>query len=425
MKVSSEQLENSQVALNIEVEASEQDEYMEKAYNHLVNRVKVPGFRKGKAPRAVLERHVGRDALLREALDHLMPEVYEKALDDQKIEPIAHPEIQLIQTEPVIFKAVVSVRPKVELGDYMGIRMEADIVEVKDEEVDTTIEELRQQHAVLNPVDRPVMLGDIITMDVEGEGQGESFPIRKGLEYELIKESPLPLPGFAEKLVGINKGNETTFVLSYPQDHKIEELAGKEYSFKIMVHEIKEKQLPEVNDEFAKLLGSDDLTSLREQVYNNLKSRAVERSRLDFEQKLLDTVVDLSEVEYPPVLTDNEIDRLLEEETSNFVEGKKGLENYLRSVNKTIEEHRQELKPIADKRIVSSLVMGKLAEVEEIKVDTAEIDAELERMAGEFGERADEMRKLFDSPRGRSSVENILISKKTMERLKQIAGGTA
>jgi len=425
MKVSSEQLENSQVALNIEVEASEQDEYMEKAYNHLVNRVKVPGFRKGKAPRAVLERHVGRDALLREALDHLMPEVYEKALDDQKIEPIAHPEIQLIQTEPVIFKAVVSVRPKVELGDYMGIRMEADIVEVKDEEVDTTIEELRQQHAVLNPVDRPVMLGDIITMDVEGEGQGESFPIRKGLEYELIKESPLPLPGFAEKLVGINKGNETTFVLSYPQDHKIEELAGKEYSFKIMVHEIKEKQLPEVNDEFAKLLGSDDLTSLREQVYNNLKSRAEERSRLDFEQKLLDTVVDLSEVEYPPVLTDNEIDRLLEEETSNFVEGKKGLENYLRSVNKTIEEHRQELKPIADKRIVSSLVMGKLAEVEEIKVDTAEIDAELERMAGEFGERADEMRKLFDSPRGRSSVENILISKKTMERLKQIAGGTA
>jgi len=425
VKVTNEKTENSQAFLSIEMEPAEVEESLEKSYYRLVKKMNIPGFRKGKAPRAVLERHVGRDALLREALDHLMPEVYEKALDDQKIEPIDHPEIQLIQTEPVIFKAVVSVRPKVELGDYVGIRMEADIVEVKDEEVDTTIEELRQQHAVLNPVDRPVKLGDIITMDVEGEGQGESFPIRKGLEYELVKESPLPLPGFAEKLVGINKGNETTFVLSYPQDHKIEELAGKEYSFKVMVHEIKEKQLPEVNDEFAKLLGSDDLTSLREQVYNNLKSRAEERSRLDFEQKLLDTVVDLSEVEYPPVLIDNEIDRLLEEETSNFVEGKKGLENYLRSVNKTIEEHRQELKPIADKRIVSSLVMGKLAEVEEIKVDEAEIEAELEKMAGEFGERAEEMRKLFDSPRGRSSVENILISRKTMERLKQIAGGTA
>ena len=343
MKISSEQMGNSQVALNIEVDASEQDEYMQKAYNHLVTRVKVPGFRKGKAPRAVLERHVGKEALLREALDHLMPEVYEKALDDQKIEPIAQPEIELLQTEPVIFKAVVPVRPEVELGDYKGVRLEPEAVEVKDEEVDTTIEELRQQHAVLHPVDRPVELGDIVTMDVEGEGQGESFPIRKDLEYEIIKESPLPLPGFAEKLVGISKGSETTFVLSYPQDYKMEELAGKEFSFKVMVSEIKEKQLPEVNDEFAKLLSSDSVTLLREQLYDKLKTRAEERARLDFEQKLIDTVVELSKIEYPPVLVDNEIDHLLEDETRNFVEGMKGLENYLASVNKTLEKHREEL----------------------------------------------------------------------------------
>lgn len=423
MKVSSEQIENSQVALNVEMEADDIDEYMDRAYKHLVGRVRVPGFRKGKTPRAVLERHVGKDAFLQEALDHLVPEAYEKALDEQKIEPIARPEIQLIQDEPVIFKAIVPVRPKIKLGDYATIRLESELVEVEEKEIDAAIEQIRYQHAVLLPVDRAVKLGDTVTMDLEGESQGESFPIRKDFVYELIKESPLPLPGFANKLEGIAKGEEKSFVLSYPADYEIKELAGKEYSFKVKVTEIKERELPEVNDEFAVGLGNEDLASLKEHISAQLKTRADEKARLNFEQMVVDAVVELSDVEYPPVLVENEMDRLLEEESRNFAEGVKGLENYLKSVDKTMEDHREELRSIAEKRIVRSLVLGEIAEVENITVDDSEVDSEIEKMVSEAGEQGEEVRKLFNFPQSRKSVEQYRISQKTVERLTQIASG--
>ena len=273
MKISSEQIENSQVSLNVEMDAVELDEYLKKAYNHLVGRVRVPGFRKGKAPRVVLERHIGKENLLQEALDHLIPEAYEKALEDQKLEPIARPEIHLIQTEPVIFKAIVPIRPEVKLGDYGGIRLEPAKVEVDEEEVEAAIEQLRNQQAVLLPVDRPAEIGDTLTMDIEGENQGGPFPIRKDLVFELVKESPLPLPGFTEKLEGAYPGEEKNFVLSYPADYKIEELSGKEYLFKVKVHEVKRKELPEPNDEFAVLLGSDNMSSLTLSIPSQLRQK--------------------------------------------------------------------------------------------------------------------------------------------------------
>lgn len=425
MKVSSEPIENSQVSLNVEMEATEIDEYLDKAYNHIVGRVKVPGFRKGKTPRAILERHVGKDAFLQEALEHLIPDAYQKALHEQKIEPIARPEIQVIQTEPVIFKAIVPVYPTVKLGDYKEIRVESKQVEVTEKEVEAAIQQLRLQHATLMPVDRPANMGDAVTIDIEGESEGKPLPLRKDLVFELVKESPLPLPGFAEKLEGMAKGEEKNFTLSYPADYKIPELAGKDYTFKIKTTEIKEQKLPEVDDEFAKTIGLESLASLKEQITTRLKDRAEEITRTELEQKIIDAAVELSQVEYPPVLVEHETDRLVDDEARGFNDGMKGLENYLSSINKTMEAHRQELQPVASRRVVRSLVLEKIAETEKIEVSAAEIDEEIEKMAKDADKQAEDIRKLFNLPQARMSIENFLLSRKTMELLKQIASGSA
>ncbi len=424
MKVSTEPVENSQVALNIEMEPPEIDKYLDRAYNRLVKRISVPGFRKGKAPRDILERHIGKDALFQEALEDLIPRAYKEALDEQKIEPIAQPQFELIKTEPLIFKAVVPLKPTVKLGDYKKIKVESKPVKIDKKDIDATIEQLREQQALLLPVDRPVQFGDVVTIDVEGERGGEPFPIRKDVVYGVTREARLPLPGFADKLEDMTKGEEKSFVLSYPQDYEMNELAGKDHAFKVTVKEIKEKKLAEVDDEFAKNLGKDDMTSLRKEIESNLKARAEDRARVEQEQAAIDKLVELGEVEYPPVLVETEIDRLLNEEARHFTEGVAGLENYLKTLNKKMDEHREELRPMASKRVVRSLVLGKLAESEKIEVADSDIDAEVEKMAQDADKQAEDVRKLFSLPQARESIKQFLIGRKAMDRLVEIAKGT-
>ncbi len=423
MKVSTEPVENRQVALSIEMEPVEIDKYLDRAYSRLVKKVAVPGFRKGKAPRDILERHIGKDALFQEALEDLIPRAYKEALDEQKIEPIDQPAFELIKTEPLIFKAVVPLKPEVKLGDYKKIKLESKPAKIGNKDIDATIEQMREQQAVLLPVERPVQFDDVITMDLEGERDGEPFPIRKDAVYEVVKGAKLPLPGFAENLEGMTKGEERSFVLSYPNGYEMKELAGKEHAFKVNVKEIKEKKLPEVDDEFAKSLGKDDLASLREQIESNLKARAEERARAELEQTAVDKLLDLSELEYPPVLVEREIDRLLNEEARHFAEGVTGLEGYLKTLNKTMDDHRQELRPIATKRVVRSLALGSLSESEKIEVTESDIDAEVEKMAQDADKQADDVRKLFSLPQPRESIKQFLTGRKALDRLVEIATG--
>lgn len=404
------------MVLNIEMDASEVDRYLEQAYSRLVRKVSVPGFRKGKVPRDILQRHIGKDALFQEALQELIPEAYQKAMETQRIDAIAQPRFELIQTEPVVFKAIVPLKPTVKLGDYAGIKVESKPMEVGDNDIEAAIQQLRQQHAMLIPVDRPVQFGDIITIDVVGERQEEPFPIHKDFVYEVTRESKLPLPGFAEKLEGMIKGEERSFVLSYPADYEIKELAGKEHAFKVTVREIKERKLPDVDDDFARTLGGQDLASLRQKIADDLKAGAEKRARLELEQKVIKAVVDLSEVGYPPVLIDREISRLLNEEASHFADGVTGLENYLKSLNKTIGDHVEELRPLAHQRLVQSLVLGKIAEVEKIEVVESELEEEVVRVKEQVGEA-----KLFNLAEARESIKQRLILRKAVHRLLQIA----
>lgn len=424
MKVTNEKTENNQTYLTIEMDQAEVEESTEKAYQKLVKRVNVPGFRKGKAPRAVLERHVGKEALLNDMLDELVPQAYEKALEEQEIEAIARPQIEIVQTEPVIFKAVVPLRPVVKLGDYHRIRLEPDSVEVTEEMVEGVIEQLRHQHATWEPVERPLTLGDLTTIDVESTVDGEQFINQKGAQYQLIGESVAPAPGFTEQLVGMNKDEEKEFEIQLPDDYSRDAFAGKLVSFKVTVTEIKQESLPEVTDEFAGQVEPETQTveALRERIETNLRTRTEERSKQDFEERVIEAVTNISEVEYPPIMVEAEIHELFDEQARRLQMQGLTMEQYLKAMNKTDEEMHEEMHPIAEKRVTRGLVLGKVAEEEKIEVSDSDIDAEIAGMVENAAEdRKQEVEQILNSRQTRDSFIQPLLSRKTVQRIVEIA----
>ncbi len=208
MKVKLEPREKRVTVLEIEVDAPEMEKGMEEAYHHVVKRVRVPGFRLGKAPRSILENYAGKSMMLQEAIEHLVPDLYEQAIKEQNIEAVAEPTIEILKTEPVVFKATVSLRPTVELGDYKQLRIPTETVEITEQQVNSTIEQLRQEQAPWEPADRPVILGDLVTMDVVGKEDGKTVADQKGVQYLVVADSQAPVPGFAAQVEGMEKGKE-------------------------------------------------------------------------------------------------------------------------------------------------------------------------------------------------------------------------
>jgi len=425
MKVTNEKTENSQVFLNIEMEPSEVEDALEKSYHRTVKKTNIPGFRKGKAPRAILEHYVGREGLLNDALNHLVPEAYERALKEQEIDAFAQPQIEVTQTDPVVFKATVPLRPSVTLGDYHNIKLTPEPVELTEDNVNAVIERLHHQQATWEPVERPVAFDDLVVLDIESIIDGEPFINRKGFQYWVRRDTPVPVPGFVEQLPGMTKGEDKEFKIQISADYSQSELAGKEPWFKIKVTEIKEENLPELNDELAKQINPEFETVdiLRERVSTELRQQAEEKAKADFEEKVIQEVVDLAQVEFPPILVEMEIDRLVNEQSRRLQMSGHGLEEYLNSINKTEAELREELKPQANKRITHSLVLGKVVEAEKIEVNDSEIDAEIEEMIGNATENKEELQKYLNTPQSKESIKQILITRKTIQRLVEIAKG--
>ena len=424
MKVSTERIEGSRVVLNVEVDAEEVERSLDRAYRRLVQRTNIPGFRRGKAPRNMLERYIGKTALMEDALESLVPETYKQAIQEHQIDVIAQPDIEITQTEPVVFKATVAVRPTVELGDYRQIRLNREPVEITEEQVDAVLEQLRFQQGEWVPVERPVKLGDNVTIDVESSIDGEPFVNEEGLQYlDPSADSPIPVPGFAEQLEGMERGVAKEFQLSFPADYAIEEHAGKTYSFKVVVNEVKERVLPELDDEFAKGVGDgfESLDALRQRLSEDLKARVEEGVRRQFEDRVVEAVVGLAQVDIPDILVEREVDLLIDEETQQFRLRGGRLEDYLRNIKKTEAELRDGLQPLARQRVLRSLVLGKVAEEEGIEVSSEEVEAEIGKMVEASGEEADTLRRIFDSPSARQSMERALFTRKTVQRLAEIA----
>jgi len=425
VKVTREKTEDSQVFLTIEMEPAEVEESLEKSYYRLVSKTNIPGFRKGKAPRAILERYIGKESLLEDAINRLLPEAYEKAIKEQEIEAIAQPQIEIAQTDPVVFKATIPLKPTVKLSDYGSIRLTPEPVQLTEDDINSAIEQLRHSYATWEPVERQVGLSDLVSLDVQSTIEDEPFINQKGAQYQVLSDLPFPAPGFAEQLLGMKRDEEKEFKLQFPLDYPRRELAGKEASFKVRVTEIKQEILPELDDEFARQIdpGFESLDSLREQVSADLRLKAGEKVKMDFEEQVVEAVVDSAQLEFPPVLVEAEINRLVDERLKYWQRGTQGLEEYLKNINKTEEELREELYPLAVKRVTWSLVLEKITEEEKIEVSDSELEAEIESLTKDAGESKDELEKLLNTPQSHESIKQRLIIRKTIQRLVEIAEG--
>ncbi|MEE8470127.1 MAG: trigger factor [Dehalococcoidia bacterium] len=415
MKVSTDKIEGSQVVVNIEVEDDEMEGAIKQAYRRMGAKAAIPGFRKGKAPAAILEQYFGRDALVEDAAEHLLPEVYDRAIEEHGVEAIARPEVEILQTDPLAFKATVPVRPTIEFGDYHQIKFEMEAVVVTEEEEAEALEGLRLNRAPWEPVERAARFGDLLAIDVEGTVDGKTVIDEKGGWYQLSPDSASAIAGFAEQLEGAEKGEEEReFTLTLPPDRG--EYGGQECSFKVRVSEVKQKNLPEVDDEFAKSLGQglETVDALKERIAADLRARKEAEARSNLEEKAVNALVDLASLEFPDIMVQQEIDHLITER-KRYLGDHNGLENYLNSVGKTEEEFRDEMRPIAERIVVRSLALQKFAELHGIEVGAAEIDAEVEHIREHSSD--ERVRKLLDSRSTRESLGRNLFIRKAIGRL--------
>ncbi len=419
MKSTTEKIEGSRVVLSIETDNEEMEKSMEKAYRRLAAKTAVPGFRKGKAPRPMLERYLGREALMEEAANLLLVETYDKAIEEHKVEAIARPEVEVIQVEPLSFKATVPVRPTVELGDYHDIKFVPEQVEITEEEVNEALERLRNMRSTWEPVEREAKIDDLLNIDVEGTAQDKVVVSEKGGWYVISANPDAPFPGFSKELEGAKKAEERAFTLKLPEGFK--ESAGQDCVFKVKVNEVKQKNLPTLDDEFAKSLGKgvDTLDVLKERIKSDLKSAKERMARGRLEDKAIDALVAISRLEYPDIMVQNEIDHLVEERRQ-YQGGEGSLEDYLKNAKKTEEEFRNELKPAAEGVIKRSLVLAKLGELEKVEVSAADIDAEIERVV-QNSSNDERVRQVFSSPTARESLGRNIYIRKAIDRLAEIA----
>jgi trigger factor len=376
VKVSSSELPPRQVSLDIEVEQDRLDRAVDDAYRRLAGRVDVPGFRRGKAPRSMVERMIGRDRIVEDALDHLVPEIVSEAIEQEKVEPYTRPRVESIEFEPLRLKAVVGLAPKVELGDYKSdLRVAADEPQAGDEQVDGVIQRLRESYAQWAPVERAVQLGDRVGLDLKATVDGRENPLMdsKEAEYVVDPDGAQPAPGFAEQLIGLEPGDNKTFTLNMPDDYRDSEVAGKPAEFSVVLHWIKERELPALDDDFAQQVGDyTDLTALRTAIENQVREREQDRVRQKLEEEVMSKLVDMSTIEFPPQLLDNQAQHMLETFTQNVERQGLQLPQYLRLVGKDQDAFEQEIRTEADARIRRSLALDAFADAEKIAADQSD-----------------------------------------------------
>jgi len=417
LRITKENKGNCQVALKIEVENEELMKALDEAYRRLVNRVSIPGFRKGKTPRAILERYIGKESLFNEAVEELVPRLYRQAIEQENLDPIASPQIEVIGSEPLVFEATISLRPQVKLGDYRSIRLSTEPVEIGENDILAYMEKVREEQGAWVPVEREIKEGDLVTLDIEASVEGTLWLNHKGIVYEVDNGSRFPAPGFASRLVGAKKNEQKVFAITLPSDHPIEGIKGKESVFKVVITEIKEKQLPELNDQLAQALGYENVANMKEKIAAKLKAEAEAKVRRELRRKALDAIAEISDISYPPLLEEQEIDEILRERAQRL--GFRDVEDYLQRANRPRDEIREELRPLARERLKQNLVLEKLVEENKVEIDPAVLDDEIGRLIDRATDK-EEARQLFSLPPMRQAIAKSLREEKALEQLLRI-----
>ena len=423
MKVTLERLPESRVQLDIEVESERLTKSLDSAYRRLAPKAKVPGFRPGKAPRALTEKYIGQDRLMNEAIDKLLPEVYNEAIEDQDVDAIAQPELDQLEMDPLRFKFIVPVRPTVDISSYKAIRIDPEPVAVTPEMLDEQITLIQRRYATQVPVDRPVQWNDYLIADVAGETDGERFVEDVDAEFPLREGTVLFVEGLAEGFLGMTKGEEKTFDLAIPEDFLVERLQAKTASFTLSIKEVKEEQLPELDDDLAQQVNAEEFPTfeaLRERVSTDLETALREQAENVYRTKAVDALVEGAAVEFPRILVEREIDHIIRDSMGN---DSSQYAAYLRRVGRSESEYRESLRDAAEARVRRSLALSELAEAEGIAVSAEEIEGELDKLVAPMGDDAERFRQMFATEEGVSTIRRNLLTRKTLERLAEIARG--
>jgi trigger factor len=408
------QLDPTQVELEISISPEEFSAATAAAFKKLARTAKVPGFRPGKVPRKIYEQQYGTARIVDEALEELVPEKYSQAIDEYKIEPIARPQMELMPEEdgaPMRFRAIVSVRPAIDVKDYTGVELDEQPQTASEEEYERALESLRKDAATLVPVERPARLGDTVTLDYEGTIGGEPFEggAAKGEQTE-VDESRF-VPGFAAGIVGMQAGETKDVSVTFPADYGSQDLAGKEAVFTMTVHEVKEPELPALDDAFAQRVSkSETLEALRSDLRARLDASTAQRGRRAMVEQLFAKLLAIHDVPPPQVMVEREIDSLINDAKQYVGRYGTSWEDYLSALGKTESTFRTEFTEEAQKRVKTTLLIEAIAAAEHIVATPAEIEAELDTIAGQYNQPREKILELMGANLG-ALVDGIVRSK--------------
>ncbi len=419
MKITQDEVVDNQTTLHIELEDEDLSPYLDRGYQRIANQIVIPGFRKGKAPRRVVESMVGRESLLNEVLDSMVFEVIGKAIEERELDSVGIPKVDDLDLDPVQFTAVVPLRPEIDLGAYESIRVEYDDPEVTDEQVSERIQSIRESLGTWETAERPAQFGDMAVINMSSDVDGENRWNGEETSFYMAEDGRYPVPGFSAKLVDLEIDQPAEFSLEIPEDFTDASLAGKEASFNVTVTEVRERVLPELNDEFAQGLpdGFADLDALMSTVKEAMTSEAEMQTRMEYRDSVIEALLESATFTIPPVVIETEVERIQDTQRRSLENANIQVADYLAAVGMTEEQAEQEAEEQAEQRVRRSLVINKLADLQEVEVSDPEIDEQFNQLYAGQRMRRQERRDL------RNSLSDRIRYDKTIDALVSIAKG--
>lgn len=401
MNVTTEKIENHKVVLTIEVPAEELDKGIKAACKSLANRVNIPGFRKGKAPRRILEMNIGKEAILDEAFDRVAQKAFDEALKQENLDPVDRPQVDIVTLEEgkdVVFKATITPVPEVTLGEYKGLKVAKDAVEVKDEQVEEQVKNILNHHAKMVDAEEGATVAndDFITLDFKGEVDGVAFAGGEGKDYPLQIGSHSFIDTFEDQLVGLKVGEEKDVNVTFPEEYHAKDLAGKAAVFHCKINSIKHKEMPELTDEFVKASTSyESIEDMKAKLRENIEKNAQREADTKRRNEILKQATDNITVDIPEVMVENRVSNMIQELSVNIENQGMNLDAYLKYANMDMAKLREQYKESAAIAVKTDLMLDAVAKAEDIKVENADINAEIALLAATYGTTPQEVSKII------------------------------
>jgi trigger factor len=430
LDIKKENEQASEITITVTLSPEDENPFLDRSYKRLVGRLKVPGFRPGKAPKSIVESMVGRIGLVNEAIDFMVPESLDQALKENEISAFAEPHIELIAMEPTQYKATIPLEPTIKLGSASNINIEKEIPSISAEQVEEVLERVRNEQANWEPVTRSVIYGDMLNINVQGVIDGETVIDDKEIDFIPQETSVLPFPGFSPNLIDQSENAELTFDITIPEDYPRTEFANKLCSFQVTILSVKEKILPEIDDEFAKGVGEgfDDLAAFKANIEEQLNTEAEAQATAKLQEDCLNALVEITDIEASALLYERELDSLRREREQALSNQQVDIETYLTYIGKSPEEFTEELTEAANDRLNKYLVLKQFSTAESIEVNDSDVEAEIETMLKSYGESTEtieRMRTFLNTENTRDSIKSSLFNRKVLERLVELATGSS